>query len=206
MAILFLAGCWGMMGQEIADQPQDVMAKPQEEPEMDELEPGIYWMQGDLKKAGSTIKYEKLRLSKDDRDALLLSVGGVDMVEDWHKNSTIRGWGIGATVGGSVITITGLAVGGIYILAGVVGTIFVAIGGQEAVDKLWADMSAKASVGGWVMLGGTAVMTTGIVLTSVGNTRMRHMVGTCNEAGIPREANISFGPTCSGGIGLTYNF
>ena len=207
---LLLVGSWALKGQDIgvngADSPDEVMAKPQEAPEAEEFNPDIYWMQGDLKRAGYTIKYNGSRLPKDDRNLVLYAVGGDEMVGDWHKYATMRGWGTGTLAGGSVLFLTGVGVGGIYILAGVVGTIFVAIAGKEAVDKLWADMNAKAAVGGYIMLAGVGSMTTGIVLLSVSNSKMRHMVRTCNEAGMPREANFAFGPTCSGVIVLTYNF
>ena len=228
-----LAGCWGLMGQdpkvgaesigeEAANVPADsvtvlVLNATTEGVAMDDVtvlpdsagvyDPaGIYWMDGDLKKKVRTIKYLDQKLTFDQRDQILMAVGGPDMVQDWHKFATMRGWGLGTTIGGSVLFVTGACVGGIYILAGVIGTIFVAIGGQEAVDKLWADMGTKAAVGGYIMLAGTASLATGIVLLSVSNHNMRKMVRTCNAAGQPMEANLSFGPTYSGGIGLTYNF
>lgn len=204
IALGFLAGCWGLRGQDVV-QAADSVAVPVSE-EVVFTPDGIYWIQGDLKKKGKTIKYQDSKLPAIARDEILMTVGGQAMVDDWHKYTVMRGWGTGVTIGGGVLFVTGAAVGGIYLLAGIVGTIFVAIGGQEAVDRLWADIRAKAGVGNVLMLTGLATTASGIVLLSVSNHNMRGMVKTCNEAGQPLDANFAFGPTHSGGIGLTYNF
>ena len=90
---------------------------------------------------------------------------------------------------------------------GVVGTIFVAIGGQEAVDKLWDDMGPRVYIGGGAMLAGVAAGTTDIVLLCVGNRNMRRMVEACDAAGLPPlpAAELTFGPTPSG-LGLALRF
>lgn len=213
IAACLLSWCWGLKGQDI-DQPADSavvqVAGPQMEVVGEEdvvLTPdGVYWLQGDLKKKGKTIKFQGSKLPAAERDGILMTVGGQPMVDDWHKYTVMRGWGTGVTIGGGVLFVTGAAVGVIYLLAGTVGTIFAAIGGQEAVNKLWAEINAKAVVGNVLMLTGLATTASGIVLLSVSNHNMRGMVKTCNEAGQPFDATFAFGPTHSGGIGLTYNF
>ena len=54
IALGFLAGCWGLRGQDVV-QAADSVAVPVSE-EVVFTPDGIYWIQGDLKKKGKTIK------------------------------------------------------------------------------------------------------------------------------------------------------
>ncbi len=165
------------------------------------------WYRGELKKSGSVLSVRGEKLDRETTLALLEQVGGQEMAASWEKDRRERNWGIGLTAGGYTVAAAGLAVGGTYFLAGVVGTIFVAIGGQKAVDKLWADIGSKAAVGGAVFLTGFAAGTTGVVLLSTGNSRMRKKARLCDEAGaepVP-SAQLSFGQAPSG-AGLMLRF
>ena len=125
------------------------------------------WHQGDLKKKGTVLALQGMKLDRATTDAILNQVGGADMVASWDKYCKERGWGIGLTAGGFTLAAAGVAFGGVYLVAGLVGTIFAAIGGQEAVDKLWADLGPRVYIGGVGMIAGLAAGTTGIVLLSV---------------------------------------
>ena len=134
------------------------------------------------------------------------------MVAAWDKYRKERGWGIGLTSGGYTLAAAGFCYGGVYLMAGIVGTIFVAIGGQEAVDKMWADLGPQVTIGGIAMFTGLAVGTTGVVLLCVGNGNMRKTARLCNDAGLPVPeplvspmAELTFGPTPSG-VGLALRF
>jgi hypothetical protein len=134
------------------------------------------------------------------------------MVAAWDKYRKERGWGIGLTSGGYTLAAAGFCYGGVYILAGVVGTIFAAIGGQEAVDKMWADLGPHVQIGGIAMFSGLAIGTTGVVLLCVGNGNMRKLARTCDAAGLPvpeplitPTAELTLGPTPSG-VGLALRF
>ena len=163
------------------------------------------WYEGDLSKKGTRIAVDSVKLDKEATYALLDQLGGAELVESWQKDARLRNWGLGMTIGGYTLGAAGLCIGGVYFLAGLVGTIFVAIGGQEAVDNLWEDIGSKAAIGGAIMLTGLAVGTTGAVLLGKGNRGMRKTVEYCNSLGQQREAEIAFGPTRHG-IGFTYKF
>ena len=165
------------------------------------------WHQGELKKKGTVLALQGVKLDKATTQAILDQVGGPEMVAAWDKYRKERGWGIGLTAGGYTLAAAGFCFGGVYVLAGVVGTIFVAIGGQEAVDKMWADLGPKVQIGGAAMLTGLAVGTTGVVLLCVGNGNMKKLARTCDAAGLEPvpAAQLTFGPTPSG-VGLALRF
>ena len=165
------------------------------------------WYQGDLKKKGTVLAIQGEKLDRETTEAILNQVGGPEMVAAWDKYRKERGWGIGLTSGGYTLAVAGACYGGVYLLAGVVGTIFVAIGGQEAVDKLWADLGPRVTVGGIAMFTGLAVGTTGVVLLCVGNGNMKKLAKTCDTAGFAPlpAAELTFGPTPSG-VGLALRF
>ena len=165
------------------------------------------WHQDELKKKGTVLALQGEKLDKATTQAILDQVGGPEMVAAWDKYRKERGWGIGLTAGGYTLAAAGFCFGGVYVLAGVVGTIFVAIGGQEAVDKMWADLGPKVQIGGAAMLTGLAVGTTGVVLLCVGNGNMKKLARTCDAAGLEPlpAAQLTFGPTPSG-VGLALWF
>ena len=165
------------------------------------------WHQGELKKKGTVLALQGEKLDKATTQAILDQVGGPEMVAAWDKYRKERGWGIGLTAGGYTLAAAGFCFGGVYVLAGVVGTIFVAIGGQEAVDKMWADLGPKVQIGGAAMLTGLAVGTTGVVLLCVGDGNMKKLARTCDAAGLEPlpAAQLTFGPTPSG-VGLALRF
>ena len=166
------------------------------------------WHQGDLTKKGARIAVQDNKLGKESTLALLNSVGGGEMVSSWEKLDKQRGWGIGLTAGGYTLAVAGFCYGGVYLAAGIVGTLFAAIGGQEAVDNFWAELGPRVNIGAGAMIGGLAVGTTGAVLLGTANGKMKRIVGTCNEAGTPAAApaaELTFGPAPSG-VGLVLHF
>ena len=146
------------------------------------------WHQGDLTKKGTVLALHGMKLNRADTEAILNQVGGSEMVDSWNKYCRERGWGIGLTAGGFTLAAAGLGFGGVYFVAGVVGTIFAAIGGQE-------------------MLAGLAAGTTGIVLLSVGNSNLKKLAKTCDAAGLGPQPGVqlAFGPAPSG-MGLVLYF
>lgn len=165
------------------------------------------WHQGDLKKKGTLLALQGEKLDRAATEAILNQVGGPEMVAAWDKYRKERGWGIGLTAGGYTLAAAGLCFGGVYFVAGIVGTMFAAIGGQEAVDNLWAELGPKVQIGGAAMLVGLAAGTTGVVLLCVGNGNMRKLAQTCDAAGLApvSEVQLTFGPTPSG-VGLALRF
>jgi len=165
------------------------------------------WHQGELKKKGTVIALRGEKLDRETTQAILNQVGGPGMVDSWDKYRRERGWGIGLTAGGYTLAVAGFCFGGVYLMAGIIGSIFAAIGGQEAVDKLWTDLGPRVQIGGVAMLAGLAAGTTGVVLLCVGNGNMRKLARTCDAAGpAPAPAaTLTFGPTPSG-TGLALRF
>ena len=165
------------------------------------------WHQGDLKKKGTVLALQGMKLDRATTDAILNQVGGPEMIDAWDKYRRERGWGIGLTAGGYTLAAAGFCFGGVYILAGVVGTIFAAIGGQEAVDNLWADLGPMVQIGGIATIAGLAAGTTGVVLLCVGNGNMKKLARTCDAAGLAPvgDVQLTFGPTPSG-VGLALRF
>lgn len=163
------------------------------------------WHQGDLKKKGTVLALEGVKLDRETTEAILNEVGGPEMVDAWNKYRKERGWGVGLTSGGYTLAVAGFCYGGVYLMAGIVGTIFAAIGGQEAVDKMWSDLGPRVSIGGVAMVSGLAVGTTGVVLLCVGNGNMKKLAKTCDIAGMEPLINVTFGPTPSG-VGLALRF
>ena len=163
------------------------------------------WYQGDLKKRGTRIKVDSVKLDKANTLLLLESVGGEELARKWEKDAALRNWGLGLTIGGYTTMLAGAAFGGVYLLAGIIGTIFVAPFGQEAVDNMWDDIGGKAAAGSITSGAGLAIGTTGVVLLIVGNAKMKKIVRYCNSEGQPREATLSFAPV-PGGAGLVLNF
>ena len=165
------------------------------------------WHQGELKKKGTVLALQGQKLDRETTQAILNQVGGEEMVAAWDRYRRERGWGIGLTAGGYTLAVAGFCFGGVYLLAGVVGTIFAAPFGQDAVDNLWADMGPMVKVGGIGLITGFVAGTTGVVLLCVGNGNMRKTARLCDAAGLPPvpAAELTFGPTPSG-VGLALRF
>ena len=167
------------------------------------------WHQGDLKKKGTRIAVLDEKLDKETTLLLVEGVGGPEMLADWQKYAKERGWGIGLTSGGYALAVAGLCYGGVYMLAGIVGTIFAAIGGQQAVDNLWAEMGPRVSIGMSALVIGLCTGTAGVVILCRGNRKLKGIVSECDAAGLPpveaQEVSLTFGPTPSG-VGFALHF
>ena len=164
------------------------------------------WEPGDLKKKGTKIAVAGEKLDKASTLMLLDEVGGEEMVAKWKRDKSIRTAGIWTMAGGFTAMAVGACFGGVYILAGIAGTLFVAPFGKEAVDSLWEDVGGKAAVGSAVSAAGLAVGVGGIVLYVVGNRHMKKIVKHCNEVGRPQQAEIVFGPVAQDRLGIAFRF
>ena len=165
-----------------------------------------YWEPGDLKKKGTKIAVRGEKLDKTSTYMLLDSVGGEEMTAKWRRDTRLRNWGLGLTVGGFTAAAVGFGFGGAYLLAGIVATIFVAPFGEEAVDDLWDDIGEKTSAGAAITTVGTVVGLTGVVLLCIGNRHMRKTVRYINGTGKPQEAEIVLGPVAPDRVGLALRF
>lgn len=165
------------------------------------------WHQGELKRHGTRLAVLDQKLDKEATLALLSQVGGSEMAASWEKACAERGWGIGLTAGGYTLAAAGFCFAGVYLIGGIFASMFVAVGGQEAVDSVWADLGPMVQIGTIGFFTGLAAGTTGVVLLCVGNSHLRKMTRTCDAAGLAPApaAELTFGPTPSG-VGLALRF
>lgn len=162
------------------------------------------WQPGDLVRKGTRIAVDSVKLDKATTLLLLEGAGGPQLSADWEKYCKQRGWGIGLTAGGFTVAAAGLMYSMVMVVGGAVGSAFVAVGGEEAVQGVWDGMSPRIS-GGMVVAGvGAAAGVTGVVLLINGNTHLRRIVKDCNDPASGTVA-LTFGPTPSG-IGLALHF
>lgn len=165
------------------------------------------WEPGDLKKKGTKIAVRGEKLDKASTYQLLDNACGEEMSAKWRHDTHMRNWGIGLTAGGFALSAVGLGYGGVYILAGIIGTIIVApLGGQEAVDDLWKEVGKETALGSTLSCVGLAAGITGIVLWATGNRQMKKTVKYLNEAGRTQEAEIVLGPVAADRMGIAYRF
>lgn len=164
------------------------------------------WEPGDLKKKGTKIAVRGEKLDKASTYMLLEQAGGEEMAAKWRRNVHMRNWGIGLTAGGAALTAFGMAYGGVYIIAGVVATIFVAPFGSDAVGELWDEVAKQAAAGNIMSTAGTVVGVTGIVLWATGGRQLKKTVKHLNEVGRPQEAEFVLGPVAPDRLGVAYRF
>jgi hypothetical protein len=166
---------------------------------------------GAAKRAGTHIKVDGVKLSREEQAALLSDIGGTDYNPAWQKAKAGRNAGMGLTIGGGAVALGGGAVVLLglttSIIGGAAGAIVGSIGGEEG-----AQQGAQAGVaagepyinGGLIATGvGLAAMGAGIPLLAVNCKRLNNIVKDYN--GERPEAQLSLGPT-GNGLGLTLSF
>ena len=165
------------------------------------------WHQGELSRKGTRLAVSDVKLDREATLALVSRAGGPDLAASWERASAERGWGIGLTAGGYTLAAAGFCFGGVYLIGGVFASMFAAIGGQQAVDGVWAELGPMVKIGTVGFFTGLAAGTTGVVLLCVGNGQLRKITDACNAAGLPpvSGAELAFGPAPSG-IGFTLRF
>lgn len=165
---------------------------------------------------GGTIVQDGQKLSKEEAQALLSDIDGVDYSNAWYGYNAWRKTGLGLTIGGGVA----VAGGGVVFMGGVlvsvvgvaVGASAGAIGGSEGAAA-GAEAGAKAGqplmTGGLITMGvGALCLGAGIPLLAVNSHRMNRVIKDYNATiPAPEEpaVEVAFGPAPSG-IGFTVNF
>ena len=154
------------------------------------------------------MKLDGMVLTKEQQMDILAELSaadGEDYIAQWEKYRKGRGWGVGLIIGGASLAATGAAVVVGTGLVWVVCVIFVAVGGQEAVDNL-SRQFAPWIYGGLAAFGaGTAVAVAGIPLTTSNCKKMNEITDRYNHQGSASSPVLTFGPTRSG-FGLALNF
>ncbi|MBR6053846.1 MAG: hypothetical protein IKP46_00745 [Bacteroidales bacterium] len=166
----------------------------------------VNWVPGALVKKGTTIAIDGYKLPSDARRSLLSNIAGEDLNPKWDKYNTEFWTGLGLLCGGVTGSTICFCWGGVYFMAALIGTVFVAPFGGDAVDEMWSNMSKEAQIPGYISIATSAMTITGVVLMCVGDRGFRKTVNYCNSLGAPQQAYFDFGQTQSGGMGLTFNF
>ena len=165
---------------------------------------------------GSTIVQDGQKLSKEEAQALLSDINGIDYSTAWYGYNAWRNTGLGLTIGGGVTLVGGgvIFLGGalVTVVGAAVGAGAGAIGGSAGASA-GAQAGAKAGqplmTGGLISMGvGVACLGAGIPLLAVNARRMNRVVKEYNATiPAPEEpaVEVAFGPAPSG-IGFTVNF
>ena len=188
----------------------------------------IDWSKGDLTLKGTHLaQYQtvvnkkgkevekKVKFSKEEQEAILSNVGGIDFNPLWKKSAVMQTTGMWMLIGGSLFLVGGTAAGGGMMLVGavimpvVVAIVAVFTFGQadmtDVMAQFWDSIMEKSKIGGSVAVAGTAVAVTGAILLAVGHKNLRRTVKYTNAIGKPQQADLTFGATSSG-VGLTLKF
>ena len=165
-----------------------------------------------LKRTGSHMKLDGVKLTADEQAALLADIDGTDYTKAWHSASVMRGTGMGLAIGGTAVAAGGMVTTFIGLLVTVVGAgagaVVGSIGGEESAENA-AQQGAQAGspyiTGGLIATGvGLAAVGTGIPLWVIGGTRMSKITDSFNQSQ-RSTAQLTFGSTPSG-VGLSLRF
>ena len=165
-----------------------------------------------LKRAGSHMKLDGVKLSADEQAALLADIDGTDYTKAWHSASVMRGTGMGLAIGGTAVAAGGIVTTFLGLVVTVVGAgtgaVVGSIGGEESAENA-AQQGAQAGspyiTGGLIATGvGLAALGAGIPLWVIGGTRMSKITDSFNQSQ-SSSAQLTFGSTPSG-VGLSLRF
>ena len=157
-------------------------------------------------KKGTRLCLDGEKLPKEVQYDILAYFPDEDFNARWHKDKVRYGAGIGMIAGGATLATASFFFSGVYLIGAAFAGGIAGVGGEEAAQDAFDSVAVYS---GLFALGGLAfsgVMATGIVMLCRANKDMREIVEYCNTYGRPIAAGFDFGPTASGGVGLTYNF
>lgn len=175
---------------------------------------------GTLKRSGTKMKIDGIRLSPEQQALLLQDIDGKDYTRAWKSAKAARNWGIGLTSAGATVAVVGA--GGTMVMAiaaalGVAigasaGAIVGSVGGEEAAsdsaneaaNNVAEEMGPK--IAAWAAVTGAGLVSTavGIPLWVAGSNKMSKIVKTYNGSH-HADSGLYFGPTASG-AGFAYVF
>lgn len=154
------------------------------------------------------MKLDGMQLTKEQQMDILAELSaadGEDYISQWEKYRKGRGTGVGLIIAGSSLAAAGGAVvvgSGLVFVACV---IWVALGGQEAVDN-FSRQFAPWFISGAIGVGaGAAVAAVGIPITVSNCKKMNAITDRYNQPRTASSPVLTFGTTRSG-IGLALNF
>ena len=172
-----------------------------------------YIPDGTLKRHGCGMRMDRQKLTKEQQAIILQDIDGVDYTKQWKTARNWRAAGIAMTAGGAGVAVVGVGMGFVYIFAEVLGIALAApiasIGGedgaQEAADNINDQMSPYIAASFAAAGLGAVTSVAGIPIIVVNCKKMNKIVKAYN--GRQKDvAVLSWGPTHSGGTGLSLNF
>ena len=183
---------------------------------------GQYIPDGTLKRVGTTMKIDGVRLTPQQQEYLLQDIDGKDYTRAWDRAKAARNWGIGLTTVGGTVAVVGAGGTMVMVIATALGVaigasagaIVGSVGGEDAAsdsasqaaDNVATEMGPKINT--WLAVTGVGVVSTavGIPLWISGSSKMSKIVKTYNGSSRHSDAGLYFGPTASGGAGLAFVF
>ncbi len=147
-----------------------------------------YATSGVLKRSGTHLKLDGVKLTPQEQATLLSDIDGTDYTRTWDKAKAWRNTGIGLTIGGGVAAVGGMGVALVGLLTSAfgatAGAVVGSIGGQESSQQAaqkGADAGKPYITGGTVAaLVGTAALAAGIPLIVVNCHKLNSVVHTYN--------------------------
>ena len=167
---------------------------------------------GALKRAGTHLKMDGVKLSREAQAALLSDINGIDFNEAWNKAKSGRNAGVWLIIGGHVVAIGGASLATLGVTANLygalVGAMIGAIVGGEDTAQQAADAGATAGneyvTAGLITGGiGLAAVAAGIPMIIVNSKKLNGIVDEYNNGG--PGVQLSLGPTPNG-FGLSVRF
>lgn len=160
---------------------------------------------GTLARHHGGMRLDGIDLTPDEQFLILSDINGQDLNQQWAHLKSQRALGEGLIIGGSSVAgvgaLTFVGTGLVYIVC----AMFVAIGGQEAIDNLGKSFEPWF-VGSAAVTGvGAAAAITGIPILVVNNKKMDAIVNDWNMEHTNPDVSFNFGAAPSG-VGFTVNF
>ena len=167
---------------------------------------------GVLKRSGTHLKMDGVKLSREAQAALLADIDGIDYNKAWNKAKSGRNAGVWLIIGGHVVAIGGVSLATLGVTASLYGALIGAmvgaiVGGEETAQQA-ADAGATAG-DGYIKAGlitggvGLAAVAAGIPMVIVNSKKLNGIVDDYNAGG--PGAQVSLGPTTNG-FGLSVRF
>lgn len=163
---------------------------------------------------GSRVFLNGEKMSNHEVIARITAVHGEDTADAWARTSRAYRTGKGLTIsgaslavlGGTTVTLGALAAMGVALYVPLIGMVGVVAGGDTGamVDEMMSRPETLMTVGSYVLLGGTAMLASGIPIMCVSKKKLDGMFRE-HDYGLQNELRFTLGPT-SNGVGLALNF
>lgn len=155
-----------------------------------------------MKAKGGRIFLDGEKLTRAEAAACFSGMDGVDRSTDYLRYRRVYNTGVGLTSAGAVTTVAGTSIAVAGGLVALIVAPFAAIGGATELPR---EVSQVPKLGGYMTLGGLAMLASGIPLISVYKKRIRTLAEEYNSIAANPRVTMSFGGQPSG-IGFAIHF